>query len=306
MNRLAIGAAIAVFGSLLVCAQEFEVASIKPADPNGRGVMMRGGPGQVNFTGVTLRLLIQQAYGVRDFQISGGPAWMNSDRYEIVAKPPADEPAIPRDPTQATDEQRQTFNKRRQAMLQALLADRFQLKVHRETKEMPTYILTLAKGGAKIKDNGGKTSDPNMRPGMMRMGPGAITAAQTTMPNLIQLLSQLTCRTVVDQTGLTGKYDIDLKYTPDASAMCSPFGGAPPPLPPGAGAGPGPGGQVAVLSGGPGGPGPGGRGPDFTPPDPNGPTIFTALQDQLGLKLESGKGPVEIIVIDHAEKPSEN
>ena len=286
-------AALAILASFLTFAQEFEVATIKPADPNRFGIMMRNSPGQMNVTGVTLKMLIQQAYNLKDAQIIGASGWITSDRWDITAKAPDStaEQALPEDFTKLTDAQRKTFQERRMAMMQKLLADRFQLKTHKETREMPIYTLTVAKGGPKLKDNSGKTSDPNMRPGMMRMSPGMLMASQQNMAGLIQLLSQTMGRTVVDQTGLTGKYDFELKFTPDQATGRGLFGDAPPP--------PG-----AVQ----GGPGPG-LPPGVTPPpppDPNGPTIFTALQEQLGLKLDSGKGPVEVIVIDHAEKATEN
>ena len=283
MKRITIGASLALLGSWLVVAQEFEVASIKPSDPNERRVAMRGGPGQINFSGVTLRLLLQQAYGVRDAQILGGPGWINSDRYDVIAKMPDtnSDQALPTDPGKLTDEQRKTLTERRQAMLQALLADRFQLKAHRETREMPVYVLTVAKGGTKLKDNGGKVPDANLRPGVMRIAPGLLSASQAPISNLIQGLSQMMGRTIIDQTSLTGKYDFELKWTPDQATAGGLFGGLPPGPPP-------PGVQLPP------------------PPDPNGPSIFTALQEQLGLKLDSSKGPVEVIVIDHAEKASEN
>lgn len=278
---LRVTGALLLLSGGLVCAQQasapaFEVASIKPADPNERRIMMRGDRGTVNLTGVTLTMLVQQAYDVRDFQISGGPGWMNSDRYNIIAKVPANAAELPADPTQATDEQRQTFQKQRAAMVQSLLAERFQLKVHHETRELPVYVLTVAKNGPKIKDNGGKTADPNIKPGMIRMGPGQLFASQSNVTMLAQLLSQSLGRTVIDKTGLTGKFDYELKWTPDPATTRMPIG----PPPPGA---------------------------DGPPPfDPNGPDLFTAVQEQLGLKLESQKGPVDIVVVDHAEKPSEN
>ena len=120
-----------------------------------------------------------------------------------------------------------------------------------------------------------------MKPGMMRMGRGLLSGSQTELAFLIQSLSQIMGRNILNQTGLTGKYDFELKWTPDQSTANGPLGGGiPGPPPPGVSEGPA--------------------------PDPDGPTIFTALQEQLGLKLDSGKGPVEIIVIDHAAKPKEN
>jgi uncharacterized protein (TIGR03435 family) len=277
MKRATINASLMVLASLALFAQQFEVASVKPSDPAGRGPMMTGDPGRVNLRGMTLNLLIQQAFGVRSFQISAGPGWINSDRYDIVAKVPDNDvdQTLPVDLSKLTDEQRKTWQRRRQAMMQALLADRFQLKIHRETKELPIYVLTAAKGGSKLKDNGDRV-DADVRPGMIRMGRGLLSATQIPVSDFILALSQVMGRTIVDRTGLNGRFNIDLKWTPDQ-------------------------GSDGVLGGGP--PPPGAAGP---PPDTDGPTIFTAIQEQLGLKLDSGKGPVEVIVIDHAGKPTEN
>jgi len=228
-------------------------------------------------TGVSLKLLIQQAYDVRDFQISGGPGWITSDRYAIEAKS-LDTPAgPPPDFMKMSEDERKKIQERTRQMIQGLLADRFQLKVHHETKELPIYALVVGKGGSKLKEIG-STSDPSMKPGMMRMGIGQLTGSQVPLAFLVQNISQMVGRTVVDLTGLKGNYDFELKWTPDVGQGGGPFGGPPPP--------------------------PGVEGPP--PPDPNGPTLFTALQEQLGLKLESTKGPVDIIVIDRVEKPSEN
>jgi uncharacterized protein (TIGR03435 family) len=169
-------------------------------------------------------------------------------------------------------------------MLRPALADRFKLKVHTETKQLPVYKIVLAKGGSKLKEatagdtyaNGIKGPDGVGRPGMMRFGPGQLTAQAVPMTSLTNMLSQQLHRTVLDKTGLTGKYDLELNWTPDQ--------GADPMF----------------------------KGPEGSPqrgdaaPDSSGPSIFTALQEQLGLKLQSAKGPVETLVIDHVEMPSEN
>jgi uncharacterized protein (TIGR03435 family) len=180
-------------------------------------------------------------------------------------------------------------------MLQSLLEDRFQLKIHRETKELPVYDLAVAKGGPKVKlsedqspfrppERGAAPPPPPQRGGpmprgSMRMGRGDLEATALPLTSLINALSQQLGRTIVDKTGLQGLYDIKLQWTPDA-------------LPSG-----------PAGSGGPAGI----RGPNEPPPpDPAGPTIFTAVQEQLGLRLESSKGPVEIIVIDNVERPAAN
>ncbi len=257
----------------------FEVASIKPAKSGTPFVGIRSVPGSGRFTAsnVSIRMLITMAYKLQPFQLEGGPAWLASDRYDIEATPERtgnDDPA-----KQQHVDFEQQFEQQR-LRLQSLLEDRFQLKFHRETKELPVYALVVAKGGPKLQPSEQKG---DRRP-MMRMGRGRFESNGVTLAQLADMLSMDRGRKVIDRTGLTGNYDIKLDYTPDQSQGGPGFGG-----PPGGGPGPGP---------------EGGMGPP--PPDPNGPSIFTALQEQLGLKLESQKGPVEIIVIDHVEKPSEN
>ncbi|MGB6943658.1 MAG: TIGR03435 family protein [Bryobacteraceae bacterium] len=242
----------------------FEVASIRPADPSGRGQFQLLPGGTVIMRAVTLRLLIQQSYDVRDFQISGGPAWMGSERYDITAKPGN------------TGDQRASSLDQMRLRLQALLADRFQLKLHRETKELPVFALVVARDGPKLKERPANSGEQ----GHLRRGRGQLIGQQASMHLLVLTLSRQLGRPVLDQTGLQGSYDFELNWTPDTPA--------------------GP----AVRQEPGGNPGPG---PDQSPtPDQNGPAIFTALQEQLGLKLESTKGPVEVLVIDAAEKASEN
>lgn len=234
----------------------FEVASIKPSAPGGRGMQMQiGGGGRFNAKNVTVKMLIQHAYNVRDFQISGGPAWLTSEHYDVVAKAEGDQQIRP---------------EQLRLMVQALLADRFKLTFHRDTKELPIYALVVAKNGPKLQPSEAQGEEQRM----MRMGRGQVTAQGVGIDMLANNLAQQLGRTVIDKTGLTGRYDLKLEWTPDIS---QPFG-------------------------------PKEFGPDGPPPaaDPGGPSIFTALQEQLGLKLETQKGPVEIIVIDHIEKASEN
>jgi bla regulator protein blaR1 len=252
---------------------KFEVASIKPSDPGPNGMMIRFAPGgRFSAKGVTLRSLIGLAYDVRDFEISGGPAWAGSTRYEIDAKPEtvsdADDPHNIK-----TDEQREKFQQRQRMRIQALLADRFQLKVGHSTKELPIYVLKVAKSGPKLQES--KEEGGNQFQGARIGGPGHLTGGKVGMKFLTQILAQNVGRPVIDQTGLTGKYDFKLEWTPDQSQQGA-FGG----------------------------PGPDGNLPP--PADPNGPSIFTAVEEQLGLKLNSQKGPVEMLTIDAVEKPSEN
>jgi uncharacterized protein (TIGR03435 family) len=261
----------------------FDAASIKPAKPGNMGSQIRDQPGgRFTATNMSLKTLMTLAFNVQPFQIVGSPSWLESDRYDIEAKPEsgADEEA-----GKPMSDMRADMRKRMEEQrprLQSLLEDRCKLTFHRETKEVPVYALVVAKGGPKIKQSQIETTAPGPNRRMM-MGFGQLIGTAAPLSVLTEMLSRQLGRVVLDRTGLNGNYDFDLKWTPDTSQM-SAMGG--PPM------GPGPG-------------GPGGREMP-PPPDPNGPTVFTAIQEQLGLKLESQKGPVEVIVIDHVEKPSEN
>jgi len=225
---------------------KFEVASIKPADPNSPGFRIQTAPGgRYIATGVTVKFLISQAYGVMEFQVSGGPGWIGNERYEINAKAES-----------GTENKPGEMGLR----LQGLLADRFQLKLVHETRELPIYTLVVAKGGSKLKES---TVE-----GGMSMGPRMITVKGMGMGSFTTQLSHLLGRKVLDRTGLTSGYDFKLEWTPDSAQAFEPKEGA--------------------------------------AADSPGPSLFTALQEQLGLKLESTKGPVEILVIEHAERPTEN
>jgi len=248
------------------------------------------GGGRFRVTNLPLRQLIILAYADRSqgppapggpgLSITGGPGWINTDRYDIEARP--EQGFIP------TAEQAQK-------MLQALLEERFGLKVRHETKDGPIYALTVAKGGLKAKKSadqtplnfgapppGGPAGGPPPPPpplppnpgsgpmprGMMMIGMGQLRATAQTMTGFAGLLTGQAGRKVVDRTNLEGLYDFELTFTPDQ---------IPANLPPG-----------------------------VSSPDPNGPSIFTAVQEQLGLKLESATGPLESIVIEAVQKPTEN
>jgi uncharacterized protein (TIGR03435 family) len=257
-------------------APQFEVASIKPAAPDARGTYIRNtGGGRVNINNMPLKELIVFAWRIQPFQISGGPAWIATERYDVSAK--AESAPKPGELP---------------LMLQGMLEERFQLKTHMETKELPIYALVLARKDGKLgpnltesKEGGCTAPDPTQPPrrqepgqppvrncGQQMMSMRTMTAVSVPLANIVPMLARMLGRTVVDKTGLTGKYDISLEWTPDES-------------------------QTALLP------------PDAPKPPPGetqGPSIFTALQEQLGLKMESQKGPVEMLVIDLTEKPSEN
>ena len=260
-------------------ALTFEVASIKPANPDAMGIRINFVPGGgLRAENVRLRQLIEFAYQVHPFQISGGPGWMNSQGFDVLAKAP--EPAEATDLRKLTDAQRDRLGEQIRQRLQALLAERFQLTIHRETKEMPVYALVVAKNGPKLKES----ADPERGDQQMRAGRGELSATTMKIQALASHLSRVTGRPVLDNTGLKGTYDFKLEWTPEPGGPGGgPFAGSP-------GAG-----RLAEE-----------KAAGIGAPDPTGPSIFTALQEQLGLKLESQKGPVEILVIDRAEKPSEN
>ena len=276
----------------------FEVASIKPNHSAGRqaGIQMAPG-GRFVATNVPLRFLVEQAYGVKSFQISGAPGWLDSERYDIEAKTEAsgEDPGHD-EPWKLTEEQRKLREEEFKQRVQALLAERCKLTVHHDTRELPIYTLVVGKNGAKLqeskdgvgpspdefKPDGPKGEGPKMgrmNGPMMRMGRGEIIAQRMSMTMLANSLSRQLDRNVVDNTGMKGHYDFDLKWTPDEmqDAMFKGLGG---------------GGDAKPAS--------------DSAPDASGPSIFTAIDQQLGLKLESKKAPVEILVIDHIERPSEN
>jgi len=276
-NLVAILAAGLAFGQAARAPLTFEVASIKPNSGDGRRVGIQFMPGGgLRTTGTTLKFLITFAYDVRDFQVSGGPGWINSDRFDIMAKSERNGPEseAPEDLAKMSDAQMKTGVEQMRAKLQALLADRFQLTIHHESKDQPVYALVIGKNGSKLKESEVKQGGDRRR--MMRMGRSELNAEGVAMDMLTNTLSNVLGRPVIDRTGLKGNYDFKLAWTPDPG-QAGGFGGPPPPgveAPP--------------------------------PPDPNGPSIFTAVQEQLGLRLESQKGPVDLIVIDRVEKLSEN
>ena len=272
--------------------QSFEVASIKPSEAQAGLMSVRNSPGGMySASGITAKALIQQAYDVQDYQISGGPSWLASDRYNINAK--AETPNINRE---------QMRN-----LLRSLLAERFNLKLNRETKELPIYVLLVGKKGHKLRASevqpaagdpgtaarsagGAGSGGGNVQGvisgaavggggGLVVAGSGVVIGAGGTntgssvrmgpqmsvkgapISTLVSMLSRTLGRPVMDQTDLKGNFDFTLEYVPEG----------------------------AQNSG-----------------ETSGPSIFTALQEQLGLRLESQKGPVDVLVIERIDKPSKN
>lgn len=262
----------------------FEVASVKvnKSDDGVTADQTLGGTYMVR--GYTLRRLIQSVYQVQEFQIDGGPAWMDSERFDIVVKPPADAPAA----ASGLGPTREPSPTRAQLMFRTLLADRFNLVVHKETRQLPVYALVLARSdgrlGPKMRRLPGPCDSARGGPGCSRaMGPGVIRV-RGTMERLTSAFAGLATtgsslnRLVVDRTGLEGDFDVELLFTPENIVELSKL--VPSALQ-----------NARAASGAP-------------PIDPNGPSIFTAVQEQLGLKLDAQRGPVEVLVIDRAEKPT--
>ena len=237
----------------------FEVATIKPAapEPSGRYIRMQS-TRRFYAKDFTLQALVAAAYSLTPRAISGGPAWTGSEHYDILASTPGDlQPN--------TDEQ--------MAMLRKLLTDRFQLTFHRESKELPVYALTVAKGGPKLKESTApagalpeliNTIFPEEHGGVRVLLP----ARNASMPQFTAMMQRAVLdRTVLDRTGLSGNYDFDLEWTPDENQ----FGGNLP-----------------------------------RSVEPTKPSLFVAIQEQLGLRLEATRGLVSALVIDRVARPSEN
>jgi uncharacterized protein (TIGR03435 family) len=236
----------------------FDAASIKPADPGQRGRLFQMPGREFRALNASAGNLAEWSYGVHERQIIGAPAWFEADKYNITATPDLEgKPSVAQ----------------WQIMVQKLLADRFQLKFHRETRELPVYTITLAKGGPRLTKSAG---DPNAIGSVLFPRGGTMNARNASVADVAGGLQRAVLdRQVVDQTGVQGKWDIVLQWRLEGNQMQS-LGAVPRPV-----------GDVN--------------------PDPDGPPdLVLALQDQLGLKLSAGKAMVEVLVVDHVEKPSGN
>jgi uncharacterized protein (TIGR03435 family) len=237
-------AVLTMFAAATFAQPRFEVASIKPsADPSGNSAGSRSGKGRLAMNNVTLKRCIMGAYGVGPNVIAGGPDWLDADRFVITAK--AEDAA---------------GDSELMKMLQTLLADRFKLALHRETRTAPAYVLEVAKNGPKLKKSESDESQTSN-------GRGLIEAKATTMAGFAERLARQVDLPVVDRTGLDGAFDLKLEWTPESARALKP-------------------GEAGIAD--------------------TALSIFTAIQEQLGLRLRAQKAPVEMLVIDHAEKPSEN
>lgn len=262
-------------------APAFADVSIKPSDASVTQPMIRFMYGPAGLTGnnITLQRLIQDAYGVQASQISGAPDWLSSEKFDIQAKLPQSAVDEHPDPAQSWSQ--------RKLMMRSLLAERFKLVVHSETKNLPVYALTVAESGFKLQPvKADDSSSSGMKTpeglfvgrGNMMMGKGMVTGQALPVADLAHLLSEQLGRPVLDKTGLTGKYDFSLQW---AAA----------------------GNELSALAAGESG---SGAASSASQPAASGPSLFEALQQQLGLKLEPQQSPMETLVIDHVEQLAEN
>jgi uncharacterized protein (TIGR03435 family) len=240
----------------------FDVASIKQNKGDSGMMRVMTKPDGFSCENSSLKDLISNAYGVRQDLISGGPGWVESLGFDIDAKVAGPD----------VETLKKLSPRQRGSMLQSLLEERFKLKVHRETKVLPIYDLVIAKGGSKLKEvpaadlvADAKDPDHGKHPGMMTMGSGMFKGQALPAQSIANEISYVLEHTVVDKTGLLGKYDLDLMWKPEGDATSADDGSA-----------------------------------------ESGVSIFTAVQEQLGLKLLPTKGPVQTLVIDHVEQSSEN
>jgi uncharacterized protein (TIGR03435 family) len=233
----------------------FEVATVKPSNPNTPGKIFTVKGREVITINTTLSDLIGLAYNLHARQVSGGPPWMESDKFDVNGIPQAE--GVP-----STEQLR--------GLIQSLLKDRFKLTTHFEKRTLPAYALTLGSAGHKLTAN---TTNPNGLPGLFFKGLGNLPVRNATMGDFTRVMTQAVLdRPVIDRTGLQGRFDFTLTWTPDESQFRSMGVNVPPP--PADGSGP--------------------------------PGLFTAIQEQLGLRLERTEAPVEVMVIDSVQRPSEN
>jgi uncharacterized protein (TIGR03435 family) len=246
--------------SLAAQAPRFEVASIHRSASGNNLVHYQPGPGgRFNAENITVRFLLQMAYEVNDYQVIGAPAWTNTERYDVAARGDAGQPTRP--------------------MIQSLLAERFKLALHTQKRELPVYRLLVAKGGPKLPASKAGACVPWSPESPVVIVPGQkqphfcgfrgfgyegtdrkLDMDGVTLADLATALSRELHQTVVDATGLAGRFDVHLRWTPVLPAS----------------------------------------------PDAGGPSLFTALPEQLGLKFDAGKGSVQVLVIDNIDRPTAN
>lgn len=266
-------------GGVAVFAQDaspqipaFDVVSIKPYGPNNLMIRIRTTPDGISVSGMPMHMILREAFGVTNDRLLGEPGWVSANRYDVDAK------IAPEDAIRF----KQMTDRQHWAMLVPALEDRCALKFHHETRELTVYTLVVAKGGPKLQPSNSADAGTDRKPGQNGESAGASVSEKSFTISGHGQSTALIARwiplqlgsTVVDKTGLTDKYDYSLSFAPDESM------------------------KAGILP-----PGSDGAAPS---PDAEGPSIFTAVQEQLGLKLEARKEPVDVVVIDRMEQPVGN
>jgi uncharacterized protein (TIGR03435 family) len=231
-------------------APAIDVATVKPSHAAGRGISNSFNPGRFTYTNVALKALIETVWRVRDYQIVDAPGWLGSETWDLTVTTTGP-----------------TGMDRKMELLKGLLAERFQLQFHEESRELPVFWLIMVKNGPKFS----QPADVD-KPGL-RIGTGLIEARKWDVSTLTSLLSAELNVPVLDKTGLSGIYNFRLEWSPSETGFG--FDYADPAMGP-------------------------------PPADPSKPSVFTAIQDQLGLRLQPSRGPVRVLVIDRVERPSAN
>ena len=284
IRALVLGAAVVTPLAAQQATPAYEVASVKPNRTPAPVTRMQAAPGRYSWTAATLKTLIAVSHQRSAFdprEVVGGPDWIDTDRFDVVVQAPGGAVL-----TDADGFPGPVF-----AMVRAVLADRFGLVTHNEVRERPSYALTTARGDRRLGD-GLKRVDAACAESMRRLaapapgtppagpppcsfggGPGQLIGTSVSLAMLASVLSRQVGRPVVDRTGVEGSFNITLEYAPEAGIT---------------------------------GPAPAGAAPPAPPANREAPSIFTALQEQLGLKLEATRAPVDVLVIDKALQPTEN
>jgi uncharacterized protein (TIGR03435 family) len=237
-------------------APSYAAVSIKPDKSGLQRQGLKIGPGELIVTNETVQMMIRHAYQIEFCQIHGGPAWLNTDRFDVQAK--VDKSAL----EDLKSLGREQGDVEQRLMLQALLTDRFKLVVHRDTRAVPVYDLVLAENGPKLQQS--LPGDAEVQGRVIQVGKGHITGREVPIATLASILSEKLGQTVVDKTGLRNHYDVTLDWPTSGDGLL---------------------GSSSIES--------------------SKAAIFVAVQDELGLKLEPHEAPMDILVIDHVEKPLE-
>jgi uncharacterized protein (TIGR03435 family) len=254
IDAQAAGAAQAAVAAESRPMPEFDVSTVKPNDTGSGSIRVSMNDDILQATNVQIKMLMEEAYHVEQDDIFGLPHWAEVSHYDIVAKVVDADPQVLKDMTR----------EQRALMVRHLIEGRFQLKTHTEVRMLPVLNLVVAKGGSRLTPSAPREDDAKGFGGSMHSNNGDMTARHISVADIVSFLTDQTHVTVIDKTGLSGRFDFEFKWQRED------------------------------------------QGPQSGLREDLAPTLYTALQEQLGLKLESGKGPVTVLVVDHIAAPSEN